>query len=45
LFKNIADKEIIPVASLPKLAKAPFQNRIAFIVHYIRKISGTSGLA
>jgi len=39
LFKNIAGKEITPVDSLPKSAKVPFQNRVAFIVHYIRKTS------
>jgi hypothetical protein len=33
-FKNIVGKEITPVDSLPKSAKVPFQNRVAFIVHY-----------
>jgi hypothetical protein len=42
LFKNIAGEEITPVDSLPKSAKVPFQNRIAFIVHYIRKTSAIS---
>jgi len=45
LFKNIAGKEITPVDSLPKSAKVPFQNRIAFLVHYIRKISAISDLS
>ena len=39
LFKNIAGKEITPVDSLTKSTKVPFQNRVAFIVHYIRKTS------
>ena len=42
LYKNIAGKEISPVDSLPKSAKVPFQNRVAFIVHYIRKTSTIS---
>jgi hypothetical protein len=42
LFKNIAGKEITFVDSLPKSANEPFQNRVAFIVHYIRKTSAIS---
>ena len=42
LFKNITGKETTPVDSLPKSAKVPFQNHVAFIVHYIRKISAIS---
>jgi hypothetical protein len=42
LFKNIAGKEIRPVDSLPKPANIPFQNRVPFIVHYIRKTSAIS---
>ena len=44
LLKNIAGKEITPVGSLPKSAKVPFQNRLAFIVHYIRKTAAISDL-